>query len=173
MSDNDGAASLVRSDALLALADEWDKRSEKLVNANVRAVWRGLKKGVMPSESHGVGEACGLGRAVQDLRRIVKKANEKAHLRVRRKDRMTTPKATAAHPLGEASGSRFDADDRGNVVDFYSLPDNEQVARLDREAEVNGVRDQLAFDNWAGGAELETWMRNNGYGDELDRAARL
>jgi hypothetical protein len=65
----------VRSDALLALADEWDKKREKLVNAYTRAVFRELKKGVMPSESHGVGEACGLGRAVQDLRRLIKKAN--------------------------------------------------------------------------------------------------
>ena len=75
--------------------------------------------------------------------------------------------------LAAPPGSRFDADDRGNVVDFYSLPDNEQVARLDREAVVNGKIDQLAFFNWSGGAALETWMRNNGYGDQLDRAARL
>ncbi len=77
MDKTHGAALLVRADALLALADEWDKRREKLVSAYTRAFWRGLKKGILPSESHGVGEAGGLGRAVQDLRRIIKKANNK------------------------------------------------------------------------------------------------
>ena len=57
METNDGAASLVRSDTLLALADEWDKKREKLVNAHTKAVFSGLKKGVLPTESHGVGEA--------------------------------------------------------------------------------------------------------------------
>jgi hypothetical protein len=67
----------------------------------------------------------------------------------------------------------FEADDRGNVVDFYETREFEQIARLDREAEVNGKHDQLAFDNWAGGAELETWMRINGYGEDMATASRL
>jgi hypothetical protein len=71
----------------LALVDEWDKKREKLVNAHTRAVWRGLKKGVMPSESHGIGEAVGLGRAIQDLRRIIKKANNSFTLRSERSER--------------------------------------------------------------------------------------
>lgn len=65
----------------------------------------------------------------------------------------------------------FDADDRGNVVDFYG--GDERVAKLDREATVNGVPDQLAFDNWAGGPALVLWMRENGYADELEQAERL
>jgi hypothetical protein len=71
MNKSDG---VVSSDLLLALADEWDKRREKLVNAHTKSVFRKLKKGIPPAESHGEGEACGLGGAVQDLRRLVKRA---------------------------------------------------------------------------------------------------
>lgn len=67
----------------------------------------------------------------------------------------------------------FESDDRGNVVDFYEISTGEQVARLDREATVNGKPDQLAFDNWAGGKALEEWMRRNGYAEELIESARL
>lgn len=67
----------------------------------------------------------------------------------------------------------FEADDRGNVVDFYETCHNEDVARLDREAEVNGVPDQLTFENWAGGPALEEWMKENGYADALSRATRI
>lgn len=78
--------------------------------------------------------------------------------------------------LSATPGSAFDVDDRGNVVDFYAKDDSgawERVARLDREAEVNGKIDQLAFENWAGGPELEAWMKENRYGDELNEAAKL
>lgn len=78
--------------------------------------------------------------------------------------------------LSATPGSAFEADDRGNVVDFYAPAESgewERVARLDREAEVNGKSDQLAFDNWAGGPELEAWMKENRYGDELNEAAKL
>jgi len=73
--------------------------------------------------------------------------------------------------LSENSGSKFYADDRGNVVDYYD--ETEQVARIDREATVNGKADQSTFDNWAGGQALEAWMRLNDYGEELDEAARI
>lgn len=41
------------------------------------------------------------------------------------------------------AASRFSHDDRGNVVDFYDTETDEQIARLDREAEVNGFGDAI------------------------------
>ena len=71
------------------------------------------------------------------------------------------------------SSSDFEADDRGNVVDFYDIRTDERVAKIDREAEVDGKPDQLTFENWSGGPELESWMQRNGYDEELKTAAKL
>jgi hypothetical protein len=64
----------------------------------------------------------------------------------------------------------FSADDRGNVVDFYTA-DGEPVGKIDREAEVNGVPDRKTFEAFHSAEVLEAWMRANGYGEELDEIA--
>jgi len=68
---------------------------------------------------------------------------------------------------------KFADDDRGDVVDFYDIDEDgnyERIARLNREATVNGVPDQLSLANWGGGLELLEWMRENDYEEELDEA---
>jgi hypothetical protein len=64
----------------------------------------------------------------------------------------------------------FWVDDRGNIAQFYEFPAGDIVATLDREATVNGVQDQLA---WDGSGDVEAWAIANGYGDEIANAARV
>ena len=59
----------------------------------------------------------------------------------------------------------YDVDDRGNIAQFYL--DEEIVATLDREAEVDGKCDQLT---WDGGPEVTKWAIANGYADAIARA---
>jgi len=69
--------------------------------------------------------------------------------------------------------NKFDADDRGNVVDFYEKFDDgtwEKGARLDREAGVDA--NELAWDNWSG-KKIEKWAKENGYKHEIIRAKKI
>lgn len=73
----------------------------------------------------------------------------------------------------EKMEERYSVDDRGNVVDFYEMmPDGsiEPVARLDREA--GEKANELAWDNWSGGEQLEAWAKENGYRDQIEEAIK-
>ena len=59
---------------------------------------------------------------------------------------------------------KYQADDRGNVVDFYGSTDSgdwDKVARLDREA--GATADQLSWDNQYADSDLEAWAIDQGY----------
>lgn len=60
---------------------------------------------------------------------------------------------------------QFDADDRGNVVDFYE--GEERIARLDREAELNGEVDQYVFMVNFISPEFESWLCDNDWSSVL------
>ena len=80
------------------------------------------------------------------------------------------PKPTTEQPDGPA----YSIDDRGNVADCsHRLPDGtrERAGRLDREAGPSPCN-QLAWHNWFADLALDAYMRSEGYGDELDEAAR-
>jgi hypothetical protein len=57
----------------------------------------------------------------------------------------------------------YEADDRGNVVDFYEIINGEyhQVARLDREAEPDD------HTTWDGAVDVTVWAIANGYAEEI------
>ena len=60
--------------------------------------------------------------------------------------------------------TNFNADDRGNVVDFYEQIKDaewEKVARLDREA--GDDCNSLAWEDWSGNKDLEVWAISQGY----------
>lgn len=59
-------------------------------------------------------------------------------------------------------------DDRGNIVDFYE--DDEIVAVLDREAEIDGKKDVTT---WDGGGKIEEWAKSHGYKEEIEAAIRV
>ena len=72
--------------------------------------------------------------------------------------------------MSEPPDVRFFVDDRGNIAQFYEFSAGDLMATLDREATVNGVRNQLA---WDGSGEVEDWAIANGYRDEIYRSARV
>lgn len=63
----------------------------------------------------------------------------------------------------------YEADDRGNVVDFYYVINGEyeMIARLDREAPPD---DRLT---WDGGEAVTAWAIANGWGEQIARAEKL
>lgn len=66
--------------------------------------------------------------------------------------------------------AKYEADDRGNVVQFYDLETDEIVGELDREACIDGAVDQLA---WWGSEAVKQWAMENGYADEIKAAFSL
>lgn len=66
----------------------------------------------------------------------------------------------------------FQADDRGNVVDFYD-EEGEEVGRIDREAEVDGKIDQTTFEAFHSRDALVHWMNANGYAEELKECREI
>ena len=83
---------------------------------------------------------------------------------------MSEKTVTPIHPACSA----YSADDRGNVVDCYGQQIDgtwERVGILDREAGPSPCI-SLAWDNWFSDPGLESFMRKEGYGDELNEAAQ-
>lgn len=72
-------------------------------------------------------------------------------------------------PDPKAEETPYSADDRGNVVDFYDA-EFEQVARIDREATVDGVPDRTT---WDGGPDVTEWAKANGYKEEIEEATKI
>jgi hypothetical protein len=77
--------------------------------------------------------------------------------------------STGREGIETTMSAYYEADDRGNVVDFYN-EEYEIVARLDREAEVDGIPDQKT---WDGGPDVTEWAIANGYADEIATARRI
>ena len=63
----------------------------------------------------------------------------------------------------------YEADDRGNVVDFYLVTNGEyeQIARLDREAQPGD------YTTWDGGPAVTAWAVANGYAEEIAEAEKV
>jgi len=71
----------------------------------------------------------------------------------------------------ESDCSAYSVDDRGNVVDCYGQDGGqwERVGKLDREAGPPPCN-QTAWDNFFEDPGLGAYMRQEGYGAELDEA---
>lgn len=61
--------------------------------------------------------------------------------------------------------SKFTADDRGNVVDFYDADDGDEAGRLDREHAADGS--SYYFE---GSDALKAWAMENGYREGIEFA---
>ena len=66
--------------------------------------------------------------------------------------------------------AKYSVDDRGNMVDFYDATTFDLVARLDREAEVDGVPDRYT---WDGDEGVTAWAAENGFSEALGEATRI
>lgn len=66
--------------------------------------------------------------------------------------------------------AKYSVDDRGNTVDFYDVTTFDLVARLDREAAVDGVPDHYT---WDGDEAVTAWAAENGYAEALSEATQI
>ena len=73
--------------------------------------------------------------------------------------------------MSDEKKPRFEADDRGNVVDFYENTEDtegEPIAKLNREYSEEDGETPYAFEEFYKCDEFHDWLRENGYGYALD-----